>query len=101
MAVRVLVFAQIQAGQEAAFEQAFAEVAGRMKGTAGHVRDELLRDVRDPSSYVLAGDWTSREEFEAWFDAPDHPGTTTPMRRYWEGTARHALYDVAVRVERP
>lgn len=98
MPARVLVFAEIKPGDEEAFEQAFSEVATRMKGAPGHVRDELLRDVRNPSAYVLLGDWTSLEEFQAWFDAPEHPDTTTPMRRYWAGRARHSLWEVAVRV---
>lgn len=96
MAVRVLVFAEITPGDEDAFERAFADVAERMKGTPGHIRDELLRDARAPSSYVLVGEWTSREEFQAWFDAPGHQETTTPMRKYWAGRARHGIYEVAV-----
>jgi heme oxygenase (mycobilin-producing) len=96
---RVLVLTEINPGDEEAFEAAFAEVAARMRGTPGHIRDELLRDVRERSSYVLVGDWSSREEFQAWFDAPDHPAMTTPMRQYWAGRARHGVYDVVVRVE--
>ena len=94
--VRILVFATIKEEHREAFEQAFAQVAEKMKGTPGHVRDDLLRDVRDPSSYVVAGEWTSREEFQTWFDDPSHPGTTTAMRPYWEETARHGIWDVAV-----
>lgn len=99
MAVRVLVFAEIRPGEEEAFERAFAEVAARMKGTPGHIRDELLRDVRDPQSYVVAGEWTSREAFQTWFDDPRHPETTAPMNRYWAGTARHGIWEMPVRVE--
>jgi heme-degrading monooxygenase HmoA len=98
--VRVLVFAEIKDGDREAFEQAFAGVAQRMKGTPGHVRDELLRDVRDPRSYVVAGEWSSREEFQTWFDDPSHPDTTTPMRPYWEDTARYGVWDIAVKVTR-
>ena len=93
--VRVLVFATVREGDEEAFERAFAEVAARMKGTPGHIRDELLRDTRDPQSYVLVGEWTSREEFQAWFDAPEHQGTTTPMRQYWAGRAQHGVWEIA------
>jgi heme-degrading monooxygenase HmoA len=99
LSVRVLVMTEITPGDEEAFEQAFAKVAAGMKGTPGHVRDELLRDTRNPSFYILAGEWTSREEFQAWFDDPKHPQMTTPMRQYWAGRAQHGVYDVAVRVE--
>lgn len=100
MTVRVLVSTQISAGEEEKFEHAFADVASRMRGTPGHIRDELLCDVGDPSSYVLVGEWSSRDDFQAWFDAPEHPAMTTPMRQYWSGRARHGVYEIAVRVER-
>jgi len=99
MSVRVLVLTDITPGEEEAFERAFADVAARMKGTPGHIGDELLRDVRAPGSYVLVGEWTNREDFQTWFDAPGHQETTTPMRRYWAGRARHGVYEVVVRVD--
>ena len=98
MSVRVLVIAEITPGEEDAFEQAFAAVAAGMKGTPGHIRDELLRDTRSPSSYVLVGEWTSVEEFMAWFDDPKHPQMTAAMHEYWAGRAQHGVYDVAVQV---
>ena len=99
MSVRVLVLAEIGPGDEAAFEQAFGAVAAGMKGTQGHIRDELLRDVRESNSYVLVGEWSSREEFLAWFDDPKHPQMTQAMHQYWAGRAQHGVYDVVVRVE--
>lgn len=99
MGARVMVFARIRPGEEDAFERAFAEVASKMRGTPGHIREELLRDPAEPDSYVLVGDWTSRSAFQEWFDSPGHQRTTTPMRRYWEGRAQHHLYEVPVRAE--
>ncbi len=99
MAARVMVFARIRPGDEEAFERAFAEVAAKMRGTPGHIREELLRDPTEPDSYVLVGDWTSRSAFQEWFDSPGHEGRTTPMRQYWEGRAEHHLYEVTVRAE--
>lgn len=101
MSVRVLVLTEIEPGNEQAFEQAFSNVAAGMKGTAGHIRDELLRDTRNASSYVLVGEWTSIDEFMAWFNDPKHPEMTSEMHQYWAGRAQHGLYDVAVRVEPP
>jgi heme-degrading monooxygenase HmoA len=98
MSVRVLVLAEITPGDEEAFEEAFAAVAAGMKGTPGHIRDELLRDTRNPSSYVLVGEWTSIEEFMDWFDDPKHPQMTAAMHEYWAGRAQHGAYEIAVRV---
>jgi heme-degrading monooxygenase HmoA len=104
MATRVMVFAKIKPGEEAAFEAAFAEVTRKVKGTPGHIGDELLRDDTEagsdgePSSYILLSEWESKEAFLAWEDAPIHMQTTTPMRPYWAGRVDRRIYDVAVRI---
>ena len=48
MAARVMVFAKINRGDEEAFEAAYAQVTANVKGTEGHVADELLRSGRLP-----------------------------------------------------
>jgi heme-degrading monooxygenase HmoA len=103
MAVRVMVFAQVKADGCDAFEAAFAEVTRRVRGTPGHVRDELLRGDGDGDgtgrSYVLLSEWESREAFLVWEDDPIHRQTTTPMRPYWQGAVTRHIYDVAVRLD--
>lgn len=99
MTVRGMVFAKIKPGEESAFEAAFTEVSNKVKGTPGHIRDELLRDIAEPGSYILLSEWESEEAFLAWEDAPIHRQTTTPMRPYWAGAVERRLYDVAVRLD--
>ena len=98
MAVRVMVFAKIKPGEEAAFEAAYNQVTRKVKGTPGHVRDELLRDTGAPGSYVLLSEWESKEAFLAWEDAPIHRQTTTPMRPYWASQVERKIYEVAFRL---
>ncbi len=113
MRTRVMVFATIRESDEEAFERAYAGVTAKVKGTPGHVRDELLRhstgsDVMpgaeaepDPEaiiSYVLLSEWESREAFLAWERDEIHMQTTTPMRPYWSGRVRRHIYDVAHRL---
>src|SRR3954454_17607256 len=95
MPVRVMVFAKIKPGEEAAFEAAYAEVTRKVKGTAGHVKDELLRADGEVGSYILLSEWESKEAFLAWEDAPIHMNTTTPMRPYWAGRVERVIYEVA------
>lgn len=95
MAARVMVFAKIKEGEEAKFEAAYAEVTAKVKGTQGHINDELLRRTDEPGSYVLLSEWESKEAFLAWEDAPIHMNTTTPMRPYWAGRVERVIYDVA------
>lgn len=98
MPARVMVFAKIREGEEKAFEAAYAEVTQKVKGTAGHIQDELLRDTGEPGSYILLSEWESKEAFLAWEDAPIHMNTTTPMRPYWAGRVERKIYEVAHRL---
>jgi heme oxygenase (mycobilin-producing) len=107
MPARMMVFATIKPGEEKAFEEAFKEVTSKVKGTPGHISDELLRDVSEdrqdaspdePSRYILLSEWESTEAFLAWEHAPIHMQTTTPMRPYWAGRVERRMYEVAVRL---
>ena len=101
MPTRVMVFANIRPGEEAAFEAAYAEVTRKVKGTPGHVQDELLRDTSEPGAYILLSEWESKEAFLSWENDPIHMNTTTPMRPHWAGRVERKIYDVAHRLERP
>jgi heme oxygenase (mycobilin-producing) len=101
MAARVMVFANINRGDEEAFEAAYAQVTATVKGTPGHIGDELLRraippDEEDgPRRYVLLSEWESKEAFIAWEDAPVHTQKRNPMTPYWSGKVERIIYDVA------
>lgn len=101
MAARVMVFANINRGDEEAFEAAYAQVTSTVKGTPGHIADELLRkaippdDADSPQRYVLLSEWESKEAFIAWEDAPVHTEKRNPMTPYWTGKVERIIYDVA------
>jgi heme-degrading monooxygenase HmoA len=99
MPVRVMVFATIKPGTQEAFEAAFAKVTQQVKGTKGHMRDELIKDTTNPDAYILLSEWESREAFLAWEDAPIHKETTTPMRPYWAGRVERKIYTLAYRLD--
>ena len=96
MPTRVMVFGQIKRGTEEAFEAAFGEVTRKVKGTPGHITDELLRSEDDPGAYILLSEWESREAFLTWEDAPVHREATTPMRPFWQGRVERRIYETAV-----
>lgn len=95
MATRVMVFAAIREGEQDAFEAAYAQVTATVKGTDGHIHDELLRESDRPGRYVLLSEWESEAAFRAWEDAPIHRELTTPMRPYWAGRVERVIFDVA------
>lgn len=95
MTTRVMVFATVQSGDEEAFEAAYREVSAKVAGTAGHIRDELLRQSGGDGGYILLSEWDSEERFRAWEDAPIHRELTTPMRPYWAGQIERRIYATA------
>ena len=100
MTARVMVVADIVEGKESEFEAAYVEVTTAVKGTPGHVHDELLRQPGQPGRYILLSEWESKEAFLAWEDAPIHRATTTPMRQYWAGRVERFIYEVAAGMPR-
>jgi heme-degrading monooxygenase HmoA len=98
--VRVLVFATIKPENSEAFEAAFAQVSAKVRGTRGHITDELLRDADRPGTYILLSHWMSKDAFLAWEMDPIHRSVTTPMRPYWVTVERH-IFEVAIRVASP
>jgi heme-degrading monooxygenase HmoA len=101
MAARVMVFAKINRGDEEKFEAAYAQVTSTVKGTPGHIADELLRrneppdSPDEPQSYILLSEWESKEAFLAWEDAPVHTEKRSPMHPYWAGKVERIIFDVA------
>jgi heme-degrading monooxygenase HmoA len=101
MAARVMVFAKINRGDEEAFEQAYAQVTANVKGTEGHIADELLRrnepadQAGEPRSYILLSEWESKEAFLAWENAPAHTEKRNPMTPYWSGKVERIIWDIA------
>ncbi len=101
MAARVMVFAKINREDADAFEAAYAQVTANVKGTAGHIRDELLRrneppdDEGQPLSYILLSEWDSKDAFLTWEESTAHIAKRSPMHPYWAGTNERIVYDVA------
>jgi heme-degrading monooxygenase HmoA len=90
-----MVFAAVDPSLGAEFEQAYLQVAARMKGTPGLLGDQLLADADAPGRYILFGEWESEEAFRAWEDAPEHHDVTVPMRPYWSGRFERRICHVA------
>jgi len=91
-----MVFARVDTDDRPAFEEAFAAVSRTVRGTPGHITDELLRSEDDPGAYILLSEWESREAFLTWEDAPVHREATTPMRPFWQGRVERRIYETAV-----
>jgi heme-degrading monooxygenase HmoA len=90
-----MVHTKIDPEDGAAFEAAFLEVSRNVHGTPGHIRDELIRDTREPAMYVLLAEWESERAFLAWVEDPRHLEASRAMFPYWEhGIVDRRIYEV-------
>jgi heme-degrading monooxygenase HmoA len=94
--IRVCVTVAVAPGQEAAYERAYGKVAERMRGTPGHVREELLREA-GTSTYHLFAEWETEEAFNAWADDPAHNQQTAPLLPYLVESFQRTLYEIVAR----
>ena len=100
MSVRVMVRSRPKAEDREAFEKAFEQVSSSVKGTPGHVRDQLLRDAEDEGLYILLAEWETEEAFRAWEDHPRHLEMAAPMMPYVATTTEERrIFTVRVSVE--
>jgi 2-polyprenyl-6-methoxyphenol hydroxylase-like FAD-dependent oxidoreductase/heme-degrading monooxygenase HmoA len=96
--IRVRVTVTVPPGQEAAYERAYLKVAERMKGTPGHVREELLREPGTGTYHIFA-EWVDEASFNAWTDDQSHLEQTAPLIQYICENFERATYHIVARPE--
>ncbi len=96
--IRVAVKVTVAAGREEAYERAYRKVAERMRGTPGHTREELLREV-GTTTYHLFAEWESEAAFNAWADDPAHMEQTAPLLPYLLESFERTTFEIVARPE--
>jgi heme-degrading monooxygenase HmoA len=96
--VRATLTMKVRAGRERDFEQAWRVIAEQVRQTPGNLRQALLRDPGDPSTFVLTTDWESREAFGRFERSPEQDELTAPLRELRE-SARMTIYELVAHVE--
>jgi 2-polyprenyl-6-methoxyphenol hydroxylase-like FAD-dependent oxidoreductase/heme-degrading monooxygenase HmoA len=96
--IRVVVTVTVQEGQEEAYERAYLKVAERMRGTPGHVREELLREP-GTGTYHLFAEWEDEQSFSAWADDQSHMEQTAPLLPYLLESFNRSTYHIVMRPE--
>lgn len=77
--------------------QAYHESSKALQGTAGLLRNELLRSLHQPERFAVLSEWEGRDEFMAWEQSARHKGQTAPVREFADSSperAPFAVYDV-------
>ncbi len=94
--VRVVVTVTVPPGEEAAYERAYRKVAERVRGTPGHIREELLREP-GTSTYHLFAEWEDEDSFTAWVENPAHMDSTAPLLPYLVESFERKTYHIVAR----
>lgn len=78
---RILVFYRAPDDDPTVVERIYSEVSDQMRGTAGMLGNQLMKDITDPGSYVVASDWEDMAAFSAWDKSAGHR-RTIPLDPY-------------------
>ena len=91
---RVLVFYRAPADDPDAVERVYREVSATMAATEGLLGNQLLKDITDPGSYVVASDWVDMAAFSRWDKSVGHR-RTTPLDPYQDSDpSRRKLFGI-------
>ncbi|HXG12480.1 MAG TPA: antibiotic biosynthesis monooxygenase family protein [Gemmataceae bacterium] len=96
--LRATLYMKVKAGREADFEQAWRTIAEQARRAPGNLRQTLLRDPADPSSFVVTSDWESEEAFRRFERSPEQDALTAPLRELRE-SARMVVNPIVAHIE--
>ena len=96
--VRATLSMKVQAGREEEFQRAWKAIASQVQHAPGNLRQALLRDPANPSSFVLTSDWESRDDFTRFERSPEQDALTAPLRELRE-SATMSVYDLVDHLE--
>ncbi|MBF0238715.1 MAG: antibiotic biosynthesis monooxygenase [SAR324 cluster bacterium] len=85
---------KVLSGKETIFENAFRQVAEKMRETEGHQETRLYKDIDESQSYLIVSEWTSRDAFNTFiaseqFKKVTNWGTTQVLA----GRPKHEVYE--------
>jgi 2-polyprenyl-6-methoxyphenol hydroxylase-like FAD-dependent oxidoreductase/heme-degrading monooxygenase HmoA len=94
--VRVDISTRVAPGEEEAFERAYAIVTGRLRGTKGLIREELLKEAGSDLYHIFA-EWESDQDFRNWVEDPSHQDQSGPLIRWLSVFFQRTLYEIRFR----
>lgn len=95
---RATLHMKVRPGAEEEFIRAFTAVAEKVRLDPGSVRQTLMRDPNNPSSFVVMTDWVSREAFTRFERSSAQDDLTAPLRALRESSSM-AVYEVLFDLE--
>lgn len=96
--IRATLHMKVRAGAEDEFIRAFTAVAEKVRLDPGSVRQTLVRDPGNPSSFVVMTDWVDRDAFTRFERSAAQDELTAPLRALRE-SASMTVYEVVFHLE--
>lgn len=78
--VRATLYMKVKAGREDELERTWRKIADRVRQEPGNIRQALLREPDDRSSFVITSDWESRDAFTRFEQSEEQDELTAPLR---------------------
>ena len=97
--VRATLYMKVKAGREDELERTWRKIADRVRQEPGNIRQALLRDPEDRSSFVITSDWESREAFTRFERSEQQDKLTAPLRDVRE-SASMTVHEIVEAVDR-
>ena len=94
--VRTMLRMRTREGCEAAFEAAWRRAAAEIARVPGNLRQELVRDVEDPRTFLITSDWTDRAAVDAFGRSTARETLTEALRDLREDAGRNTYEVLAV-----
>ena len=91
--VRTMLRMRTREGCEAAFEAAWRRAVAEIARVPGNLRQELVRDVDDPRTFLITSDWTDRASVDAFGRSTARETLTEALRDLRED-AHRSTYEV-------
>lgn len=88
-AVRTVVAMRTKKGCEQRFEAEWLSIAEKIQTLDGCLRQDLVRDVDDPRSFLIISDWADRERLDAFGHSEHREQLLQVIRELRESAQRH------------
>lgn len=72
MNIRIVYRIGIKRGFEAKFEHTWLKARKLNETFQGHVKEELLRSLKNQNEYVILTEWETEQHFEHWLQSSVH-----------------------------
>jgi heme oxygenase (mycobilin-producing) len=92
MAIRVFIEREIQTGNDLKLHQLLMQLRTKAMLQKGYITGETLRDLNNPSRFLVIGTWNSIEEWQAWLANPERKKLQGELEKFLKGPERSNVY---------